>query len=225
MGAAARTAFADEPLFGTSSTPTATDRPLLTGGTPFDITKGRSIFGSERLAATAQQATTATTTPNEHQFGVGVRLGGWGFGIGGSVRYFFYGGPLGVQAEVSRHGLDFGPSDFSSVQFAPAVIYRFPERTFDAPLSLTPYAGGGLSFIHTSFDDEDQIFGPNFDPDDTDVGVLLFGGVELFFERVPNLGVSGELTWNSNDDVTSLSFGSASLGGPAFTAAAHWYFW
>jgi len=37
--------------------------------------------------------------------------------------------------------------------------------------------------------------------------------------------VSGEITYTSNDDVSSPSFGSASIGGVAFTAAGHWYFW
>jgi hypothetical protein len=180
-----------------------------------------SIFGAPARAAA--QAATAATTPNNHQFGAGVRLGGSSFGIGGSVRYFFYGGPLGVQAEIARVGYDVGPFDFSSTQFSPSVIYRFVERTFEAPLTLTPYAGAGLNFIHSNFDDDFPFL--DQDADDTSVGVLIFGGAELFFERVPNLGVSGELTFTSNDDVGAIGFGSTSLGGLSFTAAAHWYFW
>lgn len=186
----------------------------------FDVTpagassKTRPIFG-----AAAAQATTATTPPNDHQFGVGVRIGGTNFGIGGSVRYFFYAGPLGVQAEVSHHGVDFGLGDFDSIQFAPSAIYRFREIQLEAPVSLTPYAGIGLSFIHSDFGG-----GVLQGVDDTDVGILLYGGVEVFFERVPNLGASGQLSYNSNDEVISSGFGS-DLGGVAFTAAAHWYFW
>jgi hypothetical protein len=139
------------------------------------------------------------------------------------VRYFFYGGPLGVQAEVSRHGL--GPKGYRSIQFNPAVIYRFVEQQFDAPVSLTPYAGAGLSFVTTSFGDDDPLFDA-LDGDDTSVGVLLFGGVELFFERIPNLGASGELRYTSNDDVTPpFGFGEFSRGGVSFVASAHWYFW
>lgn len=183
----------------------------------------RSIFGQPAPAA-AQAAATNTPPPNNHQFGAGVRLGGNSFGIGGSVRYFFYGGPLGVQAEIARVGYDLGRTyDWSSTQFSPSVIYRFVERKFEAPLTLTPYAGGGLNFIHSNFDDDFPFLE---DPDDdTSVGVLLFGGAELFFERVPNLGVSGELTFTSNDEVGAIGFGSTSLGGISFTAAAHWYFW
>ena len=62
--------------------------------------------------------------------------------------------------------------------------------------------------------------------DDTSVGVLLFGGVELFFANVPNLGVSGELTYRSNGDIdTGTLLGDAEIGGVKFTAAGHWYFW
>ena len=74
--------------------------------------------------------------------------------------------------------------------------------------------------MHSNFDDS----GLFPDVDDTSLGVLLYGGVELFFSNVPNLGVSGEITYTSNDDVVS-NFGSASIGGATFTAAGHWYFW
>jgi hypothetical protein len=56
------------------------------------------------------------------------------------------------------------------------------------------------------------------------VGVLLYGGVEVVFDKVPNLGVSGELTLTGNDDL-DFAFGSISPGGVRFTAAGHWYFW
>ena len=200
-----------------SPEPTAISKPLVDTA-PFDIAKGRSIFGSAAVPA-AQAA--LTTSSNEHQFGAGLRLGALGSSIGASVRYFFYKGPLGVQAELSGNGLDFGPlGDFRTIQFSPSVLYRFIEHRFQAPISLVPYAGGGLSFVHTNFEDD-----PFFeDVDDTSVGVLLYGGVEIFFDKVPNLGASGELTFNSNDDI-DFFIGNASPGGVRFTAAGHWYFW
>jgi hypothetical protein len=147
-------------------------------------------------------------------------MGGVRVGVGASVRYFFGGGPLGIQGEVSRYGYDAGPVDWSSVQFAPAVMYRFRNYQFEAPLSLTPHAGGGLSIVHYGYDtNDDPLFEP-FAVDDTDVGLLFFGGVELFFRNVPNLGVTGGLTITTNSD-----FGTIGVGGAAFTAAGHWYFW
>jgi hypothetical protein len=128
-----------------------------------------------------------------------------------------------VQGEFTRHSVDFGRNDFRTVRFAPSVLYRFIEQKFNGPVSLTPYAGAGLSFIYSTFDEDD--FGPDFLDNDTSVGVLLYGGVELFFQNVPNLGVSGELQFNSNDDLDDELFGEANLGGVTFTAAGHWYFW
>jgi hypothetical protein len=196
---------APAPLFDASDTVRSAPRPL------FDV---------EPLAVAAQtQASPVTTAPNDHMFGLGIRLGGARVGIGASARYFFGGGPLGFQGEVSRYGHAAGPVNWSSVQFSPAVIYRFRQHQFEGPLSLTPHAGGGLSIVHYSFDESDPLLDP-FDVDDTSVGLLFFGGVELFFRNVPNLGVSGGLTINTNDDV-----GTAPVGGAAFTAAGHWYFW
>ena len=197
--------------------------PVLKVRSLFEPAKPRPIFETASLAAAqVAQAATTSTNPNVRQFGVGLRLGPDDFGIGGSVRYFFYGGPLGIQAEVSRNGVDLGSNDFSTVRFTPAAIYRFVEYEFDGPVSLTPYVGGGFSIIHSRFDEEDDL--DDFD-DDTSFGILLLGGVEIFFSNVPNIGVSGELQWVSNDDIDGASFGPIELGGVAFTAAGHWYFW
>jgi hypothetical protein len=55
----------------------------------------------------------------------------------------------------------------------------------------------------------------------TDTGVLVLGGVEIFFEKVPKLGVSGELEFTpSSSPFASVS----SVGGAGFVALAHWYF-
>ena len=194
---------------------------VLKERTLFATPQLRVIFPSASLAAQNPPAvTTATHGMSNHQFGVGIRLTPETSGVGGSVRYFFYGGPLGVQGELSGFGIDFGGNDVNSVRFSPSVLYRFVEQKFNGPVSLTPYVGAGLSFVHSKFDED--VFGSI---DDTSVGVLLYGGVELFFSSVPNLGVSGEITYASNDDVSSPGLGSASIGGVAFTAAGHWYFW
>ena len=205
LGMAATTASAQESL----------DRGALFSASG----KARSIFDVEPIAAAGQAGTVTTTTPHDHQFGGGLRIGGLAFGVGGSVRYFFLGGPLGVQGEVTHYKLNLGNREWSSLQISPAVIYRFVEQKLDAPISLTPYAGGGLSFFNADFDDEDVFFEEVLGLDDSNVGVFVFGGVEIFFERVPNLGVSGELSFNSNDDISTTTVGAA------FTGAAHWYFW
>jgi len=202
------------------ATSSAEDRPLLKVR-PFAAPAAtQPLFSAAPNAAAAQLLATST---NEHQFGVGVRVGGVRDSFGANVRYFFYSGPLGVQADVWAFGVDFGSQDLSSVQFMPSVIYRFVEYRFETPVSLVPVVGAGLSFIHSRFGDNGPFF-MSLGVDDTDIGVMVFGGVELFFDNVPNLGVSGELMYTSNDDIAGGGF-ARSLGGVSVVGSAHWYFW
>src|SRR5262245_45520481 len=53
----------------------------------------RPIFDVASFAEAAQ-VPPVTATPNDHQFGLGIRLGGVRVGVGASLRYFFGGGPL-----------------------------------------------------------------------------------------------------------------------------------
>ncbi|HEX5107199.1 MAG TPA: hypothetical protein VFV95_02075 [Vicinamibacterales bacterium] len=178
------------------------------------------LFAAAPQQAAQQPATpTTSTNTNDRRFGAGLRFGGVTAAVGGTARYFFYGGPLGVQAQVAWSGITLGDLEWSGIQFQPSAIYRFVDQKLNGP-TLIPYAGGGLNFVHSFIDEEDEPFFEPLDLDDTTVGVLLFGGVELFFERLPNLGVSGELSFVSNDDVRTTS-----MRGVAFAAAAHWYFW
>jgi hypothetical protein len=207
------------------ATASAEERTTILKVRPFAAPAAvQPIFSTAPAANPAAAAAQFGTTSNEHQFGVGARLGGLSNGVGGNVRYFFYSGPLGVQADVWRYGLDFGNRDFSGIQFIPSVIYRFVEYKLESPMSLTPFVGAGLSFIHSRFGTNSGFFS-GLGVDDTDFGVVAYGGVEMFFDRVPGLGASGELLYSTNDDISSGGFGTTSLGGVSFIASAHWYFW
>jgi len=173
----------------------------------------------------ARRAATAPAVTGDHIFGVGLRVGGSNFGVGATLRYFPNNGPFGFQAEVSHFGIGAATLsyDYSSTQFNGEVLYRLNEIKLDAPLKLQPYAGGGVSVIHTSFPSSSSRCHDN-DPlalleSCNSTGVVVTGGVELFFDQVPRLGVSGAFEFTSNGD-----FSNVSLGGPAFMAAAHWYF-
>jgi hypothetical protein len=174
------------------------------------------------LQAAARRAARAPAPTGDHIFGVGIRLGGSNLGAGATLRYF-PNGPLGVQAEVSHFGVGAFSTDYSSTQFNGEVLYRLNEIKLEAPLKLQPYAGGGVSFIHTTFPslpsrchDSDPL---GLLDSCNSTGVVVTGGVEIFFEQVPKLGVSGAFEFTSNGD-----FNTISIGGPAFVAAAHWYF-
>jgi Outer membrane protein beta-barrel domain len=189
----------------------------LSGSTFAQDSEKASFFDSARFLRAAQTAQ-AQPAVSDHQFGVGARLGGSNFGIGATLRYFLD-GPLGVQVDVSTSSIDTSPGfdddNFSSVQIAPSVLYRLRSYEFSAPLTLQPYVGGGLSIIRTNFPD---FFDAN-DDSDTSLGVLVTGGVELFFEKAPKFGVSGAFEYASNSDLSNVS-----IAGPAFVVAGHYYF-
>jgi len=156
----------------------------------------------------------AAPPQGEHKLGVGVRTGGFGLGIGASLRSWFL-PPWGFQVGVSHYGYgDVFNVSYSSTQITPAVLYEFAPFKVNAPLSLRPFVGGGLSIITSSF--------PYLNNTSTTAtGVLVLGGVEIFFAKVPKLGVSGELEFTpSSSPFASVS----SVGGPGFVALAHWYF-
>jgi hypothetical protein len=162
----------------------------------------------------ARRAAAAPAPTGDHVFGVGLRLGGYSFGVGGTVRYFLM-GPWGVQAEASRYGIGVAGLgyDYHTTMFDFEVLYRLNEIKLEAPLKLQPYAGGGVAILRTSFD----VLGTSSSNNST--GGVITGGVEVFFEQVPKLGVSGAFEWTFAGD-----FNSVSLAGPAFLASAHWYF-
>jgi hypothetical protein len=164
--------------------------------------------------ASAPQRRRAAARGGEHKLGVGVRIGGFGTGVGASLRSWFQ-PPWGVQVGVSHYGYgDFFNVSYSSTQITPALLYEFAPIKVSAPLSLRPFAGGGLSIITSSFPYLNNA-------DTTNTGVLILGGVEIFFAKVPKLGVSGELELTAS----ASPFASVNrVGGPGFVALAHWYF-
>src|SRR5260370_36826321 len=136
--------------------------------------------------ASALQRRRAARREGEHKLGVGVRIGGFGAGIGASLRSWFQ-PPWGFQVGVSHYGNgDFFNVGYSSTQITPALLYEFAPIKVHAPLSLRPFAGCGLSIITSSFPYLNN-------PDTTNTGALILGGVEIFFAKVPKLGVTGEL--------------------------------
>jgi hypothetical protein len=167
------------------------------------------------LFAQTRRGTAPRTTlgAGPRTLGVGLRTGGFGFGVGASLRSWFESSSWGFQVGVSHYGY----VGHSSTQFTPALLYEFELIQTDAPLSLRPFVGGGLSVIQSSYPGFVNL---NF-ADRTDTNVLLLGGVEMFFPQVPKLGVSGELEFTpSNNPYVGVD----GLGGPGFVALAHWYF-
>ena len=145
-----------------------------------------STVSAPASLSAAFQGAAASAATSEHIFGVGVRLGGYSFGAGGTVRFFLM-GPWGVQAEVSRFGVGVAGFnyDYSSTMFDAEVLYRLNEIKVDAPLKLQPYAGGGVAIIRTSFYIPAVTIGgtvvPGSSGSNNSTAGVITGGVEVFF--------------------------------------------
>jgi hypothetical protein len=150
----------------------------------------------ESMLSNAMAQAANITGSDEHQFGVGVRLGGYGFGFGVGVRYFL-GGPIGFQVEYEHYGFGVG---FSEIQAA--VLYRFKDIKLDFPLILSPYIGGGVTHVRYG----------GF----SDTGGFGVGGIEVFFAQVPQAGVSVQFGFRP-------SISGAAFGGAAGTIGFYWY--
>jgi hypothetical protein len=153
------------------------------------------------LNSAMAQASATVTGSADHKVALGLRLGGAGFGAGVSFRAF--GGPLGVQAEYLHYGGLLAGFSFNEIQAA--VLYRLKDITLDAPIVLVPYVGGGVTVVNSEF------------LRDSDIGGVGMGGVEVFFAQLPQVGVSGQFGFTTNDI-------AGVFGGAGFTVAAHWYF-
>lgn len=163
-------------------------------------------------------------------FSAGGMLGGFSFGVGGSLRYWTS-DRVGVQVGLSRYSLgmsDPGPSGYSSSyeygvsQFGPAVIFRLGGPQVDDDLFLRPYAGGGVNIYRTSSNITVSQGGEQIRDrvSETNFGFDGFGGVEVGFRDARRITVSGDLGYYS----TSMPFLGLRLGGFAYSLSVHWYF-
>lgn len=149
-------------------------------------------------------------TPTAHVVGLGGRMAGSTLGWGASVRAWPH-RHLGVQVDVSRYSLASpGMPALTSVQFAPSVLYRLPDRVTDY-FWVRPYFGGGATMHRQSL-----VAGVT----DTALGYQAFGGAEFTFASVPRFAVSADAGYRRWPN----AFASFDLGGVAFSVAGHWYF-
>jgi hypothetical protein len=126
-------------------------------------------------------------TPAHHVFGVG--------GLAESMS------SLGATARAwrsNRLGVQFGFTRDGAIQFEPAVVYALFDRVSDY-VWIRPYVGSAMTFRREM-------------PDNT-MGFRVFGGSELTFASVPQLGLSADLGYRR---LTTQSPLSASV-------ALHWY--
>lgn len=179
-------------------------------------------------AATPQPATPFGMPPRTRTLGLGGRVGGFTFGVGGSARLWSKGN-LGLQMDLSRYSI--GASDsfggisvgvkYSVIQFGPSVLYTFQNPDPDEDVWIRPYAGGGLNFYRSSLSTRASGLGQSENTSDSasNIGFQVLGGAEAIFKRFPRLGVSGDLGYYS----TGTPFVGLQIGGFAYGVSLHWY--
>jgi hypothetical protein len=135
-----------------------------------------------------------------HQgFGLGARLGGQlNRSVGLSMRAWGE-GRVGLQVDYSADKILYWQH-----QFVPAVTFKIGRADWDA-VSLQPYAGAGPNLLYC----------PGC-ADQFSYGIQVLGGAELGIRAVPQLGMSFQMAYLSNRDLSSSSLGLEAL--------AHYYF-
>ena len=124
---------------------------------------------------------------------------------------------LGVQIEVSRYTQTgvVTPDRFTSVQFAPSVLYSLRDRVTDY-VWLRPYFGGGASLHRQTLSGVTR----DASVSDSKFGFRGFGGTEVTFATVPRFALSADVGYDSSKTL----FEGFDLGGFGFSVSGHWYF-
>jgi hypothetical protein len=146
--------------------------------------------------------------------GLGVRVGGFTFGLAGSARYWRT-SKWGIELDVWRHCVETGTEDetFGVWQFAPMALVVLANRDLTEDIHVRPYAGAGLSLLRAS---SDHLLA---DESSTSGGIVLLGGAELVFRQLPNVSISGDVGFFQKG-----TFGGIDVGGAAVAVSAHLYF-
>jgi hypothetical protein len=149
-----------------------------------------------------------------HMFGVGgVLAGGPAFEAGVAARVWSQ-QRVGLQVQLTHASRGELSSRFSSVEFAPSVIYGFRDHVSDYTW-LRPYVGGGPTLARHSLD-----VVPPADPlSETRFGLEGFGGAEITFASLPQLAVSADVGYRWWNTVTTAVDDS----GIRVAVSAHWY--
>jgi hypothetical protein len=162
----------------------------------------------------ATAARTQYTVPLSHRVGLGGLISGTTFGIGVTGRGWWH-NHLGMQVAASRSSITspFLPTQVTSAEFSPSVLYSLPDAVTDY-VWVRPYVGGGLNIRR-------QRFGSATTGDlvsETYLGSQFFGGAEFSFAGAPRFAVSADVGYRSRSPFVGME-----LGGMGFTLSGHWY--
>lgn len=172
--------------------------------------------------AAQQRATMAPSaqTPS-HRLGFGGSLAVSNYGVGGSTRYWFS-RHVGVSMAAGWYRpryYGYQPAVRSSTVMAmPSVMVTFNSTDPDRAVSLRPYVGVGVSFMHaTGFSSQTIQVPSNAYSSTTPVGL---GGTELFFRDHPSLTLSVDGVYYR---LPSQFVNRANVNGLNIQVSAHFY--
>ena len=153
-----------------------------------------------------------------HTVGVGAVMTTDHFALGGSGRFWFA-RHLGAQVQLTHQSFTNADNDFSTINFLPSVVFTMRDHVSDH-LSMRPYFGGGPTIAHMNMQPPslDGVIADSSSK--TVMGIQFFGGAEVTFASVPQVGISFDLGYRHAGE----SFEGVDGSGIAVSAAAHWYF-
>jgi len=146
-----------------------------------------------------------------HMFAVGIRSGGYAYGFGGLIRWWFS-QQLLLDIGVAHYGYF---SYLSYNQVSGTIGYVFKRIDTNDVVVIRFYAGGGITISRWSYDPD--IYGPGLS--NTSIGGHGIVGVELIFKQLPRLGLGGDVGFYS----TNNRFNIGGFGGFGSSIYAIWY--
>ena len=199
-----------------------------TGARATTVSRGASSASASTTATIPPPARTSTSgpvaprgqskvRPISHIIGVGALVAPMS-GFGATAQTWRH-NHLGIQVGLTRDVMtsDVATGRVTSIQFEPGVAYAPLDRVSDY-LWIRPYVGSALSVLHQTL----SVATPfaRQPVSDNGVGFRVFGGGELTFASMPQVGVSVDLgyrRWPAPFTGFKADPLSASIGG-------HWYF-
>jgi len=198
-----------------SPSPSRTSTPTVPALAPAAATTS-----SQRTPVTSGDLVPPPSVPQggsriSHVVGVGGLVGSMST-FGASTRWW-HDKHLGVQVGLTRDAMtsDTAAGRVTSMQVEPGVVYALFDRVPDY-FWVRPYVGSAVSFRHQTWKDSAV---PTEPLTDNGVGYRVFGGGELTFASLTQLGVSAELGYRH----LPTPFAGFEPDRWGLSIAGHWY--
>ena len=155
--------------------------------------------------------------PWDHRsFGVGLRAGFASIGMT-ALNVRTWGGAAGLSLDVSYLGV----GDFGRLQMSPSILFKMGQPMDFEAVYLQPYAGGGPNTVWS--------FVPQggFADSGLSIGLAVFGGLDIGFHGVPNLTVSADLGYYSDNLYSTCPngcWGEWGFSAIGMSFGVDWYF-